>query len=254
MTDPIDPFARHPELRDRISDPARSFFRTFSFDGLVAQFPEMEAHRDWTYSDSRREALRAETLAGHDGDLWVFGYGSLMWDPALHFAEVRRARLDGYSRRLILMDARGARGTEAAPGLMAALDRGTSCEGLVYRIAAKDVDTETEVLWRREVIAPAYVARFVQAELDDGTVPALAFLADHSVDDIRPDLTRSEQIRYIAHGAGFLGTSREYLANIVSHFDALGIHDDECTGLLHDVDRYLATLNGPETGHTETPR
>jgi len=244
VPDPSDPFARHPELRGRIVDPETSFFRDFSIARLMALFPEIADQLDWMHSDAVREAYRAEALAGHAGDLWIFAYGSLIWDPALRFREVRRARVAGFARRLILFDDGGARGTAEAPGLMAALDRdespGAACDGLVFRIAAADVDTETEILWRREMIGPAYLPAFVTADLDDGPVQALTFVANHASAKIRPDLTRDDQIRCIAHGAGRLGTSREYLANIVDHFTHLGISDEHCADLLRAVDAYLA--------------
>jgi cation transport protein ChaC len=236
-----DPFAHHPELRDLIADPETSFFRNFSVERVIEQFPQMEAHRDWPYTDTQREALRSATLSGHSGDLWVFGYGSLMWDPALRFAEVRRARVADHARRMILVDWRGGRGTEDAPGLMAALDEGPGCDGLAYRIPADTVDSETEILFRREMVAPGYHARFVEAVLDDGPVRALAFVADHSVPDIQTELSTVDQIRFIATGSGFLGSSRDYLANIVEHFEALGIHDEDCVSLLQSVDAQLST-------------
>jgi glutathione-specific gamma-glutamylcyclotransferase len=99
-----DPFVHHPELRDRIADAETSFFRTFSVEAIIAADPRQEAFRDWVHTDAQREAIRAEALAGHSGDLWIFGYGSLMWDPALRFAEVRRAHVAGHARRLILVD------------------------------------------------------------------------------------------------------------------------------------------------------
>jgi cation transport protein ChaC len=68
------------------------------------------------YDDDTREGLRRAALAGHEGDLWVFGYGSLIWDPALEFAEVRRAFAPNHRRRFILEDIYGGRGTPTAPG------------------------------------------------------------------------------------------------------------------------------------------
>lgn len=237
MPDLTDPYAHNPELRGRIADAETSFFRTFSAEGLIARDPSL---RDWVHSDSRREAIRAEALADHSGDLWIFGYGSLMWNPALRFAEVRRAHVAGHARRLILVENRGGRGTKEAPGLMATLDAGEGCEGLAFRIAAVDVEAETEILFRREMLAPGYLARFIPARIGDADIPVLTFLADHDVPDVRPDLTHGEQVRYVAHGAGELGTSRDYLANIVDHFAHLGIADDHCTDLLREVDAYLA--------------
>ena len=240
MPDLTDPYAHHPELRGRIADAETSFFRTFSVETLVERHPHLEAFRPWVHTDEQREAIRAEALADHEGDLWVFAYGSLIWDPALRFAEVRRAHVAGHARRLILMDDKGGRGTKEAPGLMAALDQGEGCEGLAFRIRAADVDVETEILFRREMIAPGYLARFIPARIGDADVRVLTFLANHDYPDIRGDITRDEQIRYIAHGAGILGTSRDYLASIVDHFAHLGIADDHCTDLLREVDAYLA--------------
>lgn len=245
MPEPTDPFAHHPELRDRIADTETSFFRTFSVEAIMAADPRQEAFRDWVHTDAQREAIRAEALAGHTGDLWIFGYGSLMWDPALRFAEVRRAHVASHARRLILVDTRGGRGTKEAPGLFATLDTVEGCdgcEGLAFRIAAADVEAETEILFRREMIAPGYLPRFIPARIGDADIRVLAFLADHDVPDVRPDLTHDEQVRYIAHGAGDLGTSRDYLANIVAHFTHLGITDAHCSDLLCAADDLLATL------------
>lgn len=243
MSAPPDPFAAHPDLRGRITDPEQSFFRDFSIEKVVSLFPQMKAALSWVHPEAYRTQTRAQALAGHSGDLWVFGYGSLMWDPGLRFAEVRRARVMGYARRLILMDVNGGRGTREAPGLMAALDTGAFCDGLAFRIAEADMERETEILWRREMIGPGYIAGFVTAELETGPVRALTFLADHAAAEIRADLTRAEQIRCIALGAGFLGTSREYLANIVEHFASLDIHDEHCSALLSEVEAYLAASN-----------
>ena len=239
MPDTPDPFVHHPELRGRIADPETSFFRTFDIEAELAREPAL---RDWVYSDSRRETIRAEALAGHAGDLWIFGYGSLMWDPALRFAEVRRAHVVDNARRFILVDTRGGRGTEEAPGLFATLDAGEGCEGLAFRIAAADVEAETKILFRREMIAPGYLARFIPARVGDADIRVLTFVADHDVPDIRPDLTHEEQVRFVAHGAGDLGTSRDYLANIVGHLTHLGITDAHCSNLLRAVDAYLAAL------------
>lgn len=236
-----DPFLHHPELRGRIADPLTSFFRTFSVEMLMRRFPQMEVHRAWTYPDDLREGLRAATLAEHGtGDLWIFAYGSLMWDPGFRFAEVRRATVSGYARRFILLDDKGGRGTGESPGLMAALDRGDHCEGLAFRIEAAQVETETEILWRREMIAPGYIATFVPALVGARPQRVLAFVADHAAAVIRPDLTRAEQVRCLARGAGFLGTSKAYLENIVSHFALLGIADAECSALLLEVEEHLA--------------
>ena len=83
------------------------------------------------------------------------------------------------------------------------------------------------------MLAPGYLPRFIPARIGDEEVGVLTFVADHDVPDIRPDLTHADQVRYVAHGAGDLGTSRDYLASIVAHLGELGIVDQTCTDLLN---------------------
>lgn len=239
MDDSPDPFAHHPELRHQIADPLQSFFRTFTTAVLAAQMRQMGLPLDWWYPDEAREALRAATLAGRrEADLWVFGYGSLMWDPAIRFAEVRRARVAGHARRFILKDIYGARGTRDKPGLMAALDEGPACEGLAFRIARDDIEQETEILWRREQVAPAYRAVFVQAHTPAGPIEALTFVADHDAELIDAGISRERQVQYVATGSGFAGASIDYLRNIEQKFSQLGIHDEEVSALLRDAEAH----------------
>lgn len=240
------PFAHHPELRDRIKDPQTSFFRTLNARQAFESRPELRWVLDELHTDEAREKSRQALLATHgEGDLWIFAYGSLMWDPAFVFADVRRAMVPDYARHFILKDVWGGRGTREVPGLMAALDKGDGCEGLAFRIAHEMIDTETEILWRREMVGPAYLPQFVTALVDDQPVRALTFVADHAAKIIEPDLTRAEQIAYCATGTGALGTSHEYLRNIVSQFAALGVVDEHCTALLREVEDFMqATAAG----------
>jgi len=241
MSDEQDPFVHHPVLRGKIADPFTSFFRSFRPADLDARLRSLGAPHNWRYSDAEIEASRRACLAGRQGrDLWVFGYGSLMWDPAIRFAEVRRATVRGYARRFCVKDTLGGRGTKKVPGLMVALDEGPACEGLAFRISGEHLDEETAILWRREQVAPAYRPVFAEVSTAGGTIEALAFVADHAAAMICPDLTRAEQVRYIATGRGFLGTSLEYLENLAAHFAALGIEDQEISGLLADA-RAFAT-------------
>jgi glutathione-specific gamma-glutamylcyclotransferase len=165
----------------------------------------------------------------------------LMWDPAIRFAEVRRARVPHYSRRFILKDIYGGRGTVDAPGLMAALDKGPGCDGLVFRVLREHVEEETAILWRREKIGPAYTPTFVEAVVADETVSALTFVADYNAELIDPNLTRDEQIHFFATGMGFFGPSIDYLKNIAKKFTALGIHDEDVTSLLRETEAYIGS-------------
>lgn len=233
-----DPYIHAPQLRGRIADPQASFFRTFQPGDFDAALLAAGRPADWRYTDADREARRQAALSGRlQSDIWVFAYGSLMWDPAFVFAEVRRGRIAGYARRFCLSETY-ARGTPDAPGLMAGLDHGPDCDGLVFRIAAAVADLETEILWRREGVGPAYTPVFAPVVTGEGTVEALAFVADHAAPIIFPDLTREEQVKLIATGVGVLGSSRDYLENIAAQFAALGIEDGDVMDLLEDVRAY----------------
>jgi len=169
-------------------------------------------------------------MTGSD-DLWVFGYGSLMWEPGFPHVEVRHARLFGWHRRLCLLSVRN-RGTAERPGLVLAADRGGSCHGLVFRVAAEHVDETRTYLWERELSTDAYRPVHVRVWFGPGeAVTALTFVA-------RPEhqqYLRTEDPEYAAalvvQGQGMLGTSLEYLRNVVRHLDEIGIAD----GPLHHV-------------------
>lgn len=234
-----DAFANHPDLRGLITDPHRSALRGFDPQTFAADRPDLELEAFLTPA-TQREARRKAVLAGWRGDLWVFAYGSLMWDPAFRFAELRRAHVADHARRFILKDSFGGRGTAMRPGMLAALDHGAGCDGLVFRIAASDVAAETEILWRREMAGPAYHATFVTAATAAGQVRALAFTADHASPAIVADIMRDDQVRCIATGAGVFGSSLDYLKNIAANFAVLGIEDAEVASLMRETAAYLA--------------
>ena len=239
-----DPFAHHPRLRDLITPPGKSKMRDITTAQLKSRLIGLGIDPKWLYPDDQREAMRRDRLSQHYGDLWVFAYGSLIWDPAFHFIDVRRAHVSNHARRFILRDDKGSRGDTTQPGLMAALDRcpagDPGCDGLAFRIAAADVDAETSILWQREMIGPAYHAEFVTAQINDGAVQALTFVADHAAQMIDAGITRSEQVRNFAKATGFFGTSYDYLANLAHRFDTLGIYDPHITDLLAEVDAFRA--------------
>ncbi len=238
-----DPFLYHPGLRDLIIDPAHSAFRGLTTASVRERVEAKGYSTAWLRTDAEREALRHAFLADWAGDMWVFAYGSLMWDPGIHFTQVRRAHMPGYARRFILRDVNGGRGTPEAPGLMAALDHGVEgCDGLAFRIDAAQVDAETTVLWQREMIGAGYIPIVAPAQTEAGTIPCVAFLADHAADSIVAGLSRAEQVRCLATGEGFLGTSLDYLRGIHRHFAALRIEDPHVSGLLTEAEALAAHL------------
>ena len=237
-----DPFLHHPALRGRIVDPSTSFFRSFRPADLDARMAELGRPADWRFSDEALEAARQAFLAGRrDRDLWVFAYGSLMWDPAIRFAEVRRARVAGYARRFILKDTFGAAAPRRRPAcrrrsMSAAAATGSPSASPGTRSRRRPA-TSGAASSSRPVYRPVVVAAATAA----GPIEALAVVADHAAAFIRPDLTRAEQVRYLATGAGMLGTSLAYIENLAAQFAALGIDDPEVASLLAEARAYAGT-------------
>ena len=222
MTADHDPFRHHPELRQKIVDPLDSSFRSMDIALLDEKMSAAGAPKTWRHSDAYREATRRATMKDRwHHDLWVFAYGSLMWDPGFHFREVRHGTLAGYHRRFCLRSELG-RGTKEQPGLMAGLDRGGACHGLVFRIAQDQLDEETALIWKREMLLHAYEAMFLAIETRLGEVEALAFVIDPSARNYLPVVSDDRAAHYVATGEGVLGTSLDYVENLAAHFEGYG--------------------------------
>ncbi len=172
--------------------------------------------------EASRRALLAEIAAG--ADAWVFGYGSLIWNPAFHFVERRVGRVYGYHRRFCLWTHLG-RGSKANPGLTLGLDRGGSCRGIAFRVAADAVESEFEVVWRREMITGAYRPRWLDVHTNGGVVRGLGFTINHDHERYAGLLPEDTAAAAIATAEGELGPCAEYLFNTVAHLEAYGIHD-----------------------------
>lgn len=178
----------------------------------------------------RTEAEMAEILekilAAHDEtqDLWVFGYGSLIWNPAFEFMERLPALLHGWHRRFCLKMYMG-RGTPETPGLTLALDHGGACKGVAFRIAASAVREELGLLWQREMYGGAYNARWVNLQARGKTFRAVTFVINRAHPRYTKELSVEQTAAIIATGCGYLGTCREYLENTVTHLSDMGLRD-----------------------------
>jgi cation transport protein ChaC len=167
-----------------------------------------------------------EILSRHDAaqDLWVFGYGSLIWNPAFEFVERRRAVLHGWHRRFCVKLFMG-RGTPETPGLMLALDHGGACKGVAFRIAAAQVREELGILWQREMFGGAYLARWVNLDMAGEKLPAVTFVINRKHPRYTKELSVEETAAMIATGCGVAGSCQEYLENTVAHLGELGLRD-----------------------------
>jgi len=227
-----DPYRHHPELRDKIADPLTSRYRRIDIAEVDRKMAEAGMPSDWRDSDEVREASRLKTLAAHpaDDDLWIFGYGSLIWDPGFCFDEVRVATLHGYQRRFCLRSELG-RGSPESPGVMVGLDAGGYCESLAFKIPAPLVDDETHLIWKREMLRQTYRPAFVTLQTAHGDVRALTFIVDRNCKPYMSEFPIEQAAQYVATGRGFYGSSFEYVDNLVAHLEGLGIHDPSVTEL-----------------------
>jgi cation transport protein ChaC len=177
-------------------------------------------------SDAERAAQVKAILARapRPGRVWVFAFGSLIWNPAFHFVERRTARIHGFHRQFCLW-ARAGRGSPERPGLMLSLESGGSCTGVAYRLARGAAAAELDVLWRREMFTMAYRPVWTTARTAEGPVPAIAFSVNRTHERYVPGLEDGAVARYLATGAGPMGRCCDYLFDTVEHLRQLGIRD-----------------------------
>ena len=179
-------------------------------------------------SDAELAASLDGILAAWDGrqDVWLFGYGSLIWNPAFRFVERRPALLTGWHRRFCLWMQLG-RATPERPGLMLALDEGQACHGVAYRIAAAEVREELRLVWIREMIGGGYLARWVTVDTAGGPQPAITFTVNPDHPRYARTVDEAHAAECIAHAVGQLGTCSDYLFRTVDMLDELGLEDGE---------------------------
>ena len=150
----------------------------------------------------------------HD-DVWLFGYGSLMWNPAMHYAESQPGLVRGWHRSYCLWAHMG-RGTPDSPGLMLALDRGGSSNGLLFRFPAATAHAELLLPWQREMFTGAYLARWVRVDTDAGPIRAATFVANPAHPRYAGHLPEATIAARLAVAAGSLGTCEEYLTHTLA--------------------------------------
>ncbi len=170
------------------------------------------------------------------GAVWLFAYGSLMWDPGFAFVESRRARLWGYHRRFCV-ESLVYRGTPEAPGLVLGLDRGGSCTGIAFRIAAADRAAAARYLEERELAEDIYRCREVTLAIDRRRVPGHAFVVDRANRFYAGVLDLETQAGRIAACRGARGSNLDYLLQTASRLEALGLAD-------RSIDALTARIGG----------
>jgi cation transport protein ChaC len=161
----------------------------------------------------------------HGQDLWVFGYGSLMWRPGFTFEERGAARLLGYHRSLCVYS-HIHRGTPERPGLVMGLDRGGSCVGLAFRVLARHAPETLRYLREREQVTMVYHERMAPVRLNDGrTILALTYTVDRTHPQYAGRLDLADLLRFVRQGEGKSGANRDYVISTHEALAAIGVTD-----------------------------
>jgi cation transport protein ChaC len=191
---------------------------------IARRLPHIRVLTDMERRASLHAALSQRTEHG-DG-VWLFAYGSLIWNPTIHIVSQRVARVQGWHRAFCLRTPLG-RGTPENPGLVLGLRQGGDCEGAALRVAEDGLEHELDVLWRREMVTAGYVPRWL--EMTDGTGAVfghgLAFTVDPSGPGYEDELPEAEAVRRLATARGELGSSAEYLFRTWAGLRGMGIND-----------------------------
>ena len=166
------------------------------------------------------------------GDLWVFGYGSLMWRPGFDAVETVPAKLSGFHRALCVHSF-VHRGTREKSGLVLGLDRGGSCKGMAFRVEAHKSGAVLAYLRERELVTNVYLEKTVGLILEDGRkINALTYVVDRSHLQYAAGLSVDEAAEIVAGARGVSGTNADYVAGTVQHLRQMGIHDSLLEGIV----------------------
>lgn len=177
-----------------------------------------------SFDGQREETLQAQREMAAE-DLWVFGYGSLMWRPGFDYVERQPALLRGYHRALCVLSY-DHRGTKEKPGLVLGLDRGGACRGVAFRVAAGNAAATHAYLVAREQTTMVYEERLHPVFLADRRrILALTYTADRRHEQYARALSREQQLAHVLQGVGRSGANPDYVLSTQAHLVELGVHD-----------------------------
>ena len=197
----------------------------------IPDAPPLSTFNRWP--EERMKTSRETALKDWCGvqDVWVFGYGSLIWKPEFDFIEQRPALLPGHHRALCLWS-RINRGTPELPGLVFGLETGGECHGMTFRVAAEQVLPIFEALWRREMATGAYHPSWIDCQTPHGAVKALAFVIDRAGPAYVPEPSEDALIEIILRASGIYGSCLEYVTQTADALESVGIHDARLSALV----------------------
>jgi cation transport protein ChaC len=209
-----------------------------SYDGITHDLPLVP-------EDEFRESLE-RILAATDAarDVWVFGYGSLIWNPLFHFVERELATVHGFHRSFCLRSRMG-RGSLEKPGLVLGMDFGGSCQGMAFRIEAKMVREELTLIWRREMVLASYSPRWVYMRVGKRRLRGLAFVVNHQHPHYAGKLPLDTVVTILASAQGRFGTCADYLHQTVDCLASNGIRDAHLAALSERVRAATSAMPRP---------
>ena len=187
--------------------------------------------------ESRRLVIADD---GDVSDFWVFGYGSLIYNPIFDHSQRAIASIYGYHRRFCLWTTIG-RGSPDCPGLVLSLDRGGSCKGIAFQLSPSKAIDELDLLWRREMMTLAYQPRLISLHTNIGLKRGLAFVANPTRPAYAPPMPFEATVEVLASATGFNGPCRDYLYDTVKGMQACGIRDYRLEKLVTAVQQRLAS-------------
>ena len=190
---------------------------------LAPQFDTFSLLNDEQRQASLEHLLQQCQWQSHQ-DVWVYGYGSLIWRPEFDFVEKRFATLRGHHRSLCLWS-RVNRGTPEKPGLVFGLDLGGSCRGVAYRLPAKTIPETFQKLWAREMSTGAYVPKWLRCSTPMGDILTLCFVVNRQAVSYVPKLEIDQTLEIIVNAQGRYGPCVEYVLQTHHALEAVGIRD-----------------------------
>lgn len=213
-------------------------------DALLNGEIERLVHDDQTdlerMTDEQRATLIDQTLKTlGDSELWVFGYGSLIWNPALDYEEKRRCSIKGFEKKFCFWTTL-SRGSIECPGLMMGLISGDGCNGVAFRIDAINAATELDVLFRREMSHYIYKPTWIEAQCVEtkSTFKILTFVVDIENHRFVDNLSLKDIVRIIATAQGPLGRNCDYLFQLSEKMHELGFEEPELDDLVKRVKEF----------------
>lgn len=213
--------------------------RILTLNPPIPRVPHLPRPTTWVPAERNGSQMMADTLAawrsiGPHPDLWLFGYASLVWRPEFEVAETRLGRVHGHHRSL-QMWSRVNRGTPERPGLVFALVRGGSVQGLALRVPYEQVEALMPALWAREMPNPVYDPRWLPCQTAQGMVPALAFTLSRRSPNFTGALSVERYRDIFAHSVGRYGSTFDYAHQTLHGLRKHGIEDSALARLLHQA-------------------